>query len=294
MPYKVRGPAQDKPAEIETIQSFVRIYPGPSSSVMAGADGDPVTPSVMVLEAGVEEEIVASGGPSSRIRVPASAPMPLVSERDPASPGRTVHPAAAPTSAAAVPSEYDRMDTRQMTVKGTGAGPSPRLSDSLMGQLREAGNMPMMEYYAEGYRQAGASGGYYQPPIAEAVLVFALTWISEDAERTVNAADVIPAKWTDSEAEVADLRGRLQRSELTASALLDSLQNFQNTSYEGKKRPHRDRGYGSLRWKGGVWQGGLTHGCVDRMVPVRRGERYRRSEIQYNPDYMVLFHPVRR
>jgi hypothetical protein len=84
----------------------------------------------------------------------------------------------------------------------------------------------MMEYYAEGYRQAGASGSYYQPPITEAVLVFALTRLSEEAERTVNAADVIRAKWNDSEAEVVDLRARLQRSELTASALLDSLQRF--------------------------------------------------------------------
>jgi hypothetical protein len=214
------------PAEIETIQSFVRIYPGPSTSVMVGAEIDPVTPSVMVLEDGVEEEIVASGGPSSRIRVPTSAPMWLISEREPARSGRPVHPAAAPTSAAAVPSEYDRMDTRAMTAARTGAGPSPRLSDSLMGQLREAGRMPLMEYYAEGYRQAGASGSYYQPPITEAVLVFALTRLSEDAERTVNAADVIRAKWTDSEAEVSDLRARLQRSELTASALLDSLQKF--------------------------------------------------------------------
>jgi hypothetical protein len=149
--------------------------------------------------------------------------MSLVSEREPARSGRPVHPAAATSSAAAVPSEYDRMDTRQMTATRTGAGPSPRLYDSLMGQLREVGHLPMMEYYAEGYRQPGASGSYYQPPITEAVLVFALTRISEDVERTVNAADVIRAKWTDSEAEVADLRARLQRSELPASALLDSL-----------------------------------------------------------------------
>jgi hypothetical protein len=44
----------------------------------------------------------------------------------------------------------------------------------------------------------------------------------------VNAADVIWAKWTDIEAEVADLRARLQRAELTAPAFLDSLQKFQN------------------------------------------------------------------
>jgi hypothetical protein len=106
--------------------------------------------------------------------------------------------------------------------------------------MREAGNMPMMEYYAAGYRQAGASGGYYHPPITKAVLVFALTRLSEDAERTVNAADAMRAKWTESEAEVADLRARLQRSELTVSALLDSLQKLQNTSYENKKRPRQE------------------------------------------------------
>jgi hypothetical protein len=72
------------------------------------------------------------------------------------------------------------------------------------------------------------------------VLVFALTLISEDAERTGNDADVMRAKWTDSEVEVADLRARLQRSELTASALLDSLQKFQNNYYEGKKISHRE------------------------------------------------------
>jgi hypothetical protein len=49
---------------------------------MVGAEEDPVPPSIMVLEDGVEEEIVASGGPSSRIRVPASVPMRLVSERE--------------------------------------------------------------------------------------------------------------------------------------------------------------------------------------------------------------------
>jgi hypothetical protein len=84
--------------------------------------------------------------------------MRLVSEREPAPSFFPVHTAAAPTSDAAVPSEYDRMDNRQMTATRTGAGPLPRLSDSLMGQLREAGHMLMMEYYAEGYRQAGASG----------------------------------------------------------------------------------------------------------------------------------------
>jgi hypothetical protein len=158
MPYKVRGPAQDNPAEIETIQLFVRFHPGPSVCVMAGADGDPVPPSIMVLEDGVEEEIVVSGGPSSRIRVSASTPMRLVSEREPAWPGRPVHPAAVPTSATAVPYEYNRMDTRQMTATRTGAGPSPRLSDSLMGQLMEAGTLPMIEYYAEGHRPSARRG----------------------------------------------------------------------------------------------------------------------------------------
>jgi hypothetical protein len=126
-----------------------------------------------------------------------------------------------------------------MAATRTGANPSPMLSDSLIGQLRESGHMPMMEFYAEGSGLAGASGGYYHPPITEAVLGFALTRLSEDAERTVNAADVMMDKWTDSEAEMADLRARLQRSELTASAFLDSLQKFQNTLYDGENRPRQ-------------------------------------------------------
>jgi hypothetical protein len=130
---------------------------------MAGADGDPVPPSIMVIDDGVEEEIVASGGPLSRIRVSASTPIQIVPERRPVQrrpvrPVRLVHQAAVPISAAAVPSEYDRMEeTRQMAATRTGANPSPRFSDTLMGQLREAGHMPMMEFYAKGYRQAGAS-----------------------------------------------------------------------------------------------------------------------------------------
>jgi hypothetical protein len=96
--------AIDNPAEIETIKSFVRFYPGPSASVMAGADEGPVQPSIIVLEDGVEEKVVDSGGPSSRLRVSASTPMRLVSERDPARSGLPVHPATAPTSAAAIPS----------------------------------------------------------------------------------------------------------------------------------------------------------------------------------------------
>jgi hypothetical protein len=39
--------------------------------------------------------------------------------------------------------------------------------------------MPMIEYYAEGYRHADASGSYYKPPITEAVLAFTLTQLSE-------------------------------------------------------------------------------------------------------------------
>jgi hypothetical protein len=77
----------------------------------------------MVLEDGVEEEFVASGGPSSRIRVSASTPMRVLPEREPVRPGRLVHPVAVPTSAAAVPYEYDRMSTRQMTATRTGAPP---------------------------------------------------------------------------------------------------------------------------------------------------------------------------
>ena len=100
--------------------------------------------------------------------------------------------------------------------------------------------MPMMEFYAEGARPFGPPGGYYYPPITEAVLIFALTTLSENSERAARAVDEMRAKLTDSEAEVADLRARLQRSELTASALLESLQRSQSASHEGRKRPRQD------------------------------------------------------
>ena len=56
----------------------------------------------------------------------------------------------------------------------------------------------------------------------------------------MRAADAMRAKFTDSEAEVADLRARLQRSELTASAFLDSFKKSQITSHEERKRPRQD------------------------------------------------------
>mgnify|MGYP003487330500 FL=1 len=231
MPYQVRGPAQDNPAEIETIQSFVRIYPGSS---MSGTDRDArgsLPPSTSAIDDDVEEEILASGGPAPQVRASASTPMRLISAREPASSDRPVHPAAVPTVAAANPSEYDRMErARRAATARYEAGPSPMLSDSLMRQLREAGHMPMMEYYA----------GYYHTPITEAVLVFALTRLSEDSERAAKAADAVRAKWKDSEAEVTDLRVRLQRSEITASALLDSMQKVQSSLYEGTKRSREE------------------------------------------------------
>ena len=237
MSYQIRGPAQDKPAETEAVQSFVRVYPGPGIPVATSTDGDLAPPPIMVLDDGVEEEIVASGGPSSRVRVPRSEPIRLVSEREPAAP----HPAAVTSDVAANPSEYDRVArTRPLTAARTGVIQSPLLSDSLMEQLVEAGHMPMMEFYAEGARPFGPPGGYYYPPVTEAVLIFALTTLSENSERAARAVDAMRAKLTDSEAEVADLRARLQRSELTASALLDSLQRSQSASHEGRKRPRQD------------------------------------------------------
>ena len=72
------------------------------------------------------------------------------------------------------------------------------------------------------------------------MLVFALTRLSEDSKRAAKAADAVRAKWKDSEAEVTDLRVRLQRSEITASALLDSMQKVQSSLYEGTKRSREE------------------------------------------------------
>jgi uncharacterized protein (DUF849 family) len=100
--------------------------------------------------------------------------------------------------------------------------------------IRYAGQLSLLEYYARAYHQT-AEGVY--APIAEAVLVFAITGTRDDEKRARADNEAVRYELEDAENRVSDLRTRLQRSGLTASALLDSFQRSQDTSPVARKHP---------------------------------------------------------
>jgi hypothetical protein len=67
--------------------------------------------------------------------------------------------------------------------------------------------------------------------------VFAITGIREDSRRARADKEAVRDALEDSSNRVSDLRTRLQRSELTAAAFLDSLQMSQDTSLVARKHP---------------------------------------------------------
>ena len=75
---------------------------------------------------------------------------------------------------------YDSMDADPDSATATSRGSSAALPTSLVTRMPEAGNLSLLEYYAPAYHQT-TEGGY--APITEAVLVFAMTGIREDARR---------------------------------------------------------------------------------------------------------------
>jgi hypothetical protein len=93
--------------------------------------------------------------------------------------------------------------------------------------MQAEGHLSLLEYYARAYHQA--SEGCYAS-ITEAVLVFAMTGISEDARRARADKEAVRSELENAANRVDDLRTRLQRSEMAASALLDSLQRSQDAS----------------------------------------------------------------
>jgi hypothetical protein len=101
--------------------------------------------------------------------------------------------------------------------------------------MQAAGELSLMEYYARAYHQT-AEGGY--APITEAVLVLEITGIREDARRARADKEAVRDELEDASNRVGDLRTSLQRSELTAAALLNSLQRSQKTSPVARKHPH--------------------------------------------------------
>jgi hypothetical protein len=91
---------------------------------------------------------------------------------------------------------------------------------------------PRGMYYSRAHYQT-TEGGY--APITEAVLVFAITGIREDARGARADKEAVRDELEEAANRVSDLRTRPQRSELTAAALLDSLQRSQDASPVARK-----------------------------------------------------------
>jgi hypothetical protein len=117
-------------------------------------------------------------------------------------------------------SACDYMDADPKSATVTPRGSSAELPPSLVSRMQAAGQLSLLEYYARSYHQT-AEGGY--APITEAVLVLAITGIREDARMARADKEAVRDELEDAANRVGDLRTRLQRSELTVAALLDSL-----------------------------------------------------------------------
>jgi hypothetical protein len=65
MSYQVRGPTHDNPAEIETIDSFVRPYPANRVAMNKSIALDEDNPTPLTFVEASDEEFVASEGPSN-------------------------------------------------------------------------------------------------------------------------------------------------------------------------------------------------------------------------------------
>jgi hypothetical protein len=131
-------------------------------------------------------------------------------------------------------SAYDEMDADPKSATVTPRGSSAELPPSLLSRTHATGQLSLLEYYSRAYHQT-TEGGY--DPITEAVLVFAITGIREDARRARADKEAVRDELEDAANRVSNLRTRLQRSELTAAALLDSLRRSQDTSSVARKHP---------------------------------------------------------
>jgi hypothetical protein len=211
MSYQVRGPTHDNSAEIETIDSFLRPYPANLVPMNKSIALDEDTPTPLTFGEASDEEIAASGDPSN------TKPQPRLSSGL-ACPARI--PRSAPPPAPGL-SAYDAMEADPKSATVTPRGSSAELPPSLVSRMQAAGLLFLLEYYARVYHQT-AEGGY--APITEAVLVFAITGIREDARRARADKEAVRDEFEHAAKRFSDLRTRLQRSELTAAALLESFQ----------------------------------------------------------------------
>jgi hypothetical protein len=228
MSYHVRRPTHDTPAEVETINSFVRRYPADRVFMNTSIALDEDLPMPLPADEASDEEVLASGGSMTRGNHSTAKPQPRLSSR----------PACSVKIPRSVPlqdprmSAYDSMDADPNLATAALRGSSAELPTSLVTRMQAEGHLSLLEYYARAYHQAN-EGGY--APITEAVLVFAMTGIREDARRARVDKEAVRYELENAANRVDDLLTRLQCSELTASALLDSLQRSQDASPVARK-----------------------------------------------------------
>jgi hypothetical protein len=154
MSYQVREPTHDTPAEVETINSFVRRYPADRVFVNTSIALDEDPPMPLPADEASDEEIVASEGPSNtrpQLRLASRLACPVKIPRS------------APLSASGM-SAYDAIDADPKSATVTPRGSSAELPPSLISRMQAAGQLSLLEYYARAYHQT-AEGGY--DPITE-------------------------------------------------------------------------------------------------------------------------------
>jgi hypothetical protein len=143
MSYQVRGPTHDTPAEVETINSFVRRYPADRVFMNTSIALDEDTPIPLAADDASDEEIVAREGPSNtrpQIRLASRLACPVQIPRS------------APPSASGM-SAYDAIDVDPKSATVTPRGSSAELSPSLISRMQAAGKLSLLEYYTRAYHQ---------------------------------------------------------------------------------------------------------------------------------------------
>jgi hypothetical protein len=131
MLYLVRGPTHEIPAEIETLDSFVRPYPADRTPMNTSIALDEDTPTPLTSGEASDEEIMARGGPST------TKPQQMLSSGLYCS---ARIPRSAPPPAHGM-SAYDSMDADPKSATVTPRGSSAELPPSLVSRMQAAGQL---------------------------------------------------------------------------------------------------------------------------------------------------------
>jgi hypothetical protein len=128
MSYQVRGPTHERPAEIETLDSFLRPYPADRAPMNKSIALYEDTPTTLPFGEASDEEIVARGGPLTTKPQPRLSSGLACSARIPRS---------APPSAPGM-SALDAMDADPKSATVTPRGSSAELPPSLVCRMQAA------------------------------------------------------------------------------------------------------------------------------------------------------------